>query len=178
MATQADQRAFNKAVYFGDLATLTRLVKKVDIEAIDECGNTALIMTAAISSNRANGLDCLNLLIANGANVNARCEIHCTALHNAALRNNASFVKSLLKAGADPSLRDKWGKTASDKARSKECLELLENTAAIAAKATKEEPKNQTAKNTVAKKPATTNRKQSQSRAVKKTIVKKPAAAK
>ena len=173
MPTQADQ--FAKAVHFGDLATLTRLVKKVDIEATDECGNTALTMAAASLENNQRGLDCLNLLIANGANVNAQCEIHCTALHNAALKNNASFVESLLNAGADPRLRNIHGLTAlglAQRGSCKECIKLLENPAQAAKKAPEE---NQEAKKPVTKKPAAATQSQS---AAKKTIAKKPSASK
>ena len=170
MPTQAEaaQAAFNKAAHFSDLVTLTRLVKKgVHIDATDECGYTALIMTA---SNRlaTNQLDCLNLLIANGANVDAQTEFKFTALHCACNTGQASIIESLLKAGADASIKDENGRTALDLAKRgnhTECIKLMENPPDVAAQAAKKAP----AENQKAKK---------QSAAAKKTIAKKPTAAK
>jgi ankyrin repeat protein len=169
MPTQAEaaQAALIKAAHFSDLVTLTRLVKKgVHIDATDECGYTALIMTAC---NRlaTNELDCLNLLIANGANVDAQTEFKSTALHCACLTGQASMIESLLKAGADASIKDENGRTALDLAERgyhTECIKLMENPPDVAAQAAKKAPENQKAKK--------------QSAAAKKTIAKKPAAAK
>ena len=170
MPTQAEaaQAALIKAAHFSDLAALKRLVKKgVHIDATDGCGYTALIYTAC---NRVatNELDCLNLLIANGANVDAQNEFKSTALHCAALTGQASMIESLLKAGADASIKDENGRTALDLAERgnhTECIKLMKNPPDVAAQAAKKAP----AENQKAKK---------QSAAAKKTIAKKPAAKK
>jgi ankyrin repeat protein len=184
-AEEARQSAFNKAAHFSDLATLTRLVKKgVTIDATDgEVGNTALMM-AATNALATNQLDCLKLLIANGANVNAQSDDKFTALHfvcnggdNACAGGKASIVELLLKAGADASLKDEYGRTALDLAKRNiycrmECIKLIENPPVIAAQAAKKAPAEK------AKKPVTKKPSAARQSAVKKAITKKTAAAK
>jgi len=110
----------------GDLATLTRLVKEgVNLEATTN--NMTALMYAAVNCK----LNCLDHLIANGANLNAQPpgSNQSTALHEAAKVNHAPGVESLLKAGADASLTDFSGYTTLDEAQMMgrtEVVELLE----------------------------------------------------
>lgn len=60
---------------------------------------------------RRGGVDEICLLVASGANVNAKGDIGYTPLHYAALRGRLDVVTKLLALGADPSLRDEWGDT-------------------------------------------------------------------
>jgi len=67
------------------------------------------------------------LLVAAGANVNARDKADQTPLMNCSYRKD--FLAAMLEAGADPSLRDRYGETALDRARrmsSKDAAEMIE----------------------------------------------------
>jgi hypothetical protein len=69
----------------------------------------------------------VKLLVAAGADVNAKDRGGHTALMNCSYRKD--FVAALLEAGADPSLRDHYGHTAVERARqmgSKDAADLLE----------------------------------------------------
>jgi hypothetical protein len=135
MPTQAEQD-LRKAAMEGDLATLTRLVAEgVNVNATHEYGKTALMEAAWCGK-----LDCLDHLIAKGANLNAQNNASrhdkWTALHYAAINGRAPCVKSLLKAGADASLKDDEGDTALDRAKRMkhtEVIKILENPAAYLA---------------------------------------------
>lgn len=85
---------------------------EVDIDATDGLGKSAL-MWAAMYGHR----DCLDYLIAKGANVNARTKSMWTALHWAVTNEHTDCAESLIKAGADTSLKDKRGETALDFAK-------------------------------------------------------------
>mmetsp|Transcript_66161 Transcript_66161/g.159663 ORF Transcript_66161/g.159663 Transcript_66161/m.159663 type:complete len:218 (-) Transcript_66161:122-775(-) len=87
-----------------------------------------------MSAAQAGKLDCLEHLIAKGANLNAQnIFIKQTALHYAAKEGHAPCFESLLEAGADASLENKYGKTALDHAKTKDhtkVVQLLEDPAA------------------------------------------------
>ena len=64
--------------------------------------------------------EAVRVLLAVGANVNALSSMYdLTALHNAAQANRTETVRILLAAGADPAIRDRFGKTARDYATSR-----------------------------------------------------------
>ncbi len=70
----------------------------------------------------------LELLIANGADVNAKNEYRWTPLHNAALEANKEIVELLIANGADVNAKTNYGETPLHKAlyeKRKEIIELL-----------------------------------------------------
>lgn len=73
---------------------------KVDLNAVDMQGRTAL-MWAVAAANR----DAVDWLLERGAEVNARDREGATALHIAAARRDLALVKRLLDAKADPAAR-------------------------------------------------------------------------
>jgi hypothetical protein len=83
---------------------LLLLSNMADVNACDENGNTALILSpsAEVSS----------LLLSNGADVNASNSWGMSALCNAAKEGNETLVRLLLEHGADPDHRDCDGFTA------------------------------------------------------------------
>lgn len=112
-----------RAARSGDAELKALLSKGVNINAIDNDGETAL-MEAADSRNA----EAVRVLIANGANVNAADEDGETALMIAADEGNVEAVRLLIEAGANLNARDEDGETALDKAideRNHNVIELL-----------------------------------------------------
>ena len=67
-----------------------------------------------------NSTDVTELLLIRGANVNKRsCPYHLTALHWAARYNSTDVIEVLLKHGASTNIKDRFGDTPIDLARSK-----------------------------------------------------------
>jgi ankyrin repeat protein len=73
----------------------------------DNYGSTALIDASFKGHKQA-----VELLILEGANLNARGKLGDTALMNAALKGHIEIVEFLISKGADVSLTDNWGNTA------------------------------------------------------------------
>ncbi|KOO33211.1 hypothetical protein Ctob_016545, partial [Chrysochromulina tobinii] len=74
--------------------------------------------TALIGASYHGHEGCVRLLLAAEAiEVNAKSNNDTTALHGAAAWGHLAIAKRLLEGGADPTLRDKDGKTALDWAR-------------------------------------------------------------
>lgn len=72
-------------------------------------------------------VDAVRALIAGGAKVNEQASDDLsTALHEAARSNRSVVVRVLLEAGADPSIRNKYGWTAADAAGNDDILDVLE----------------------------------------------------
>jgi len=121
----ANSYAIWQAAHKGDHAGLTRLVEQgMDVDARDEEGYTAIILAAASGHT-----DCVDILIAFRANVNAQNpdkQLKVTALHCAAIGGWPSCAKSLIKAGCDLSLRDGAGDTALDWAIRENHMEIVE----------------------------------------------------
>jgi ankyrin repeat protein len=83
-------------------------------------GFTSLMHAASVDDR-----DLLELMISFGANVDSRMIGGYTPLMLAALHDHIHVLRSLLAAGADPSLRNREGRTARDLARSAAAAELL-----------------------------------------------------
>lgn len=86
---------------------INQLNDGLDIELIDELGNTALIAAAA-----ANQRSILKLLLQRGANVNAQSGDGTSALMNAAVYGNLEIAKALIEVGAEIDLKKSNGETA------------------------------------------------------------------
>ena len=97
----------------------------VPVDGVDGIGRTAL--RCAAMDNRT---DITELLLSRGTDVNKRCgRNHDTALHWAAFHNNTDVIEALLKHGASTNIKDSYGRTPIDLARtynSKAAVRLLE----------------------------------------------------
>jgi ankyrin repeat protein len=69
------------------------------------------LQTALSAAAREGHEETARLLLASGAQVNARCFDGSTPLHAAVLGQHASMVELLRQAGADPALKDEDGHT-------------------------------------------------------------------
>jgi len=68
----------------------------------------------------------MRLLIQHGARLDTRSKFNRdTALHHAVMYRNYEAIEALLKAGANPAIKDDHGETASDKAYRDECVTHL-----------------------------------------------------
>lgn len=88
--------------------TLVLLEHGADVHRKDESGRTALHYAAGV------GAEAVELLLAAGAKSNAQSEDGSTPLHVAVDRGAVTGVAALLRAGADPGLRDREGRVAFD----------------------------------------------------------------
>ena len=82
----------------------------------------------AVLQNNPNILPILEFLIQNSSNVNQQNIIGNTPLHYCVKENNADCLKLLLKAGADPDIKNEAHESPFDIAKKedhKECLQLL-----------------------------------------------------
>jgi ankyrin repeat protein len=112
--------SMGKAVYeaarAGNEAELTRLIGlggNVNWHNPNEYGYTGLMIATLFGHE-----GCVRLLLAAEAiEVNAKRSDDRTALHIAAHWGYLAIAKRLLEGGADPTLRDKYGRTALDWAR-------------------------------------------------------------
>lgn len=87
-------------------AVRSLLQKKVDVNAADADGSTALLW-----ASYRDDVETADLLIRAGAKVNAATDLGATALWQASENGSASMVKKLLDAGADPNLALLSGET-------------------------------------------------------------------
>ena len=96
---------------------------KVEINSTDVCGDTPLHVLIARSNNYG-----IELLIYNGANVNAIGDMGETPLHVAISCENIKVIQLLLKSGADANIKSEFNETAIEKAKSKggQIAKLLE----------------------------------------------------
>jgi ankyrin repeat protein len=101
----------HKAAYNGDVESIALLLQHgATIQSPDTYGNTPLHEAAS----GYNGYKSIELLIKNGALPNAKNNFWQTPLHYAVQYSTAQTVATLLKAGADASIKDTYGKTARD----------------------------------------------------------------
>ncbi len=85
-----------------------------DLKVLDQFGETPLHIAARLGSEH-NTRECVTALLAKGADPNAvDAKTGMTPLHRAASHGNSHLCRILLEAGANPNLKDKWGRTAFD----------------------------------------------------------------
>ncbi|MDR1139750.1 MAG: ankyrin repeat domain-containing protein [Rickettsiales bacterium] len=115
---------FHIAAFNGHLDTVKYFVnaKNVDVNIADNHGNTALHLAAL------NGkLDTVQYFVGEkDVDINKTDNKSDTALHLAAEHGHTKIVKALLDARADPSLKNKEGKTPRDLATDENVKQLLE----------------------------------------------------
>ena len=92
-----------------------------DINAVDWDGQTALKIAVEFNDN----VEIVKFLIEVGFDVNTHDNERWTPLMSAVYKNKPDFVEVLLKAGADPDMKNKEGKTAKDYARLNPNPEIL-----------------------------------------------------
>ena len=102
--------AFCKTYGYGNDLITWMIEKGADIEAGDRQGNTPLHHAA----NRSPFTGPVDALIKAGADVNAVNNKGYTPLHFAASGGSAAMIRSLMNAGADPSMRNNHGDMASE----------------------------------------------------------------
>ena len=135
-------RQMRQAAAYGSTAQMNGLLDRgAKVHSTDGDGKTAL-HRAAIGHD-----GCVDSLVKRDANLNAQDDDKRTPLMAAAVNGRPSIVQKLLAAGADPTLKDKDGKTALDLAEhppswrnlseqnKTECIRRLENPAAARAQA-------------------------------------------
>ncbi len=107
------QTPLTKAARDGKTAEIRRLLQQGSgVNEKDGYGCTALIR-AAVNGH----LEAVRLLLEKGAGVDLKVENDgFTALHCAAYHGHVEVAKELLRAGASTDIRDKWNRTALDKA--------------------------------------------------------------
>lgn len=100
--------ALMDAAETGNTKRLEQLVSKsVDVNAMDQCGRTALMLATF-----AGRLDATTILLKAGANPNLHEKGYgTTALHFAASAGSAPVINALIAAGAEVNVRDNYGDT-------------------------------------------------------------------
>lgn len=83
--------------------------------------------TPLIYALHQNNIEGIKLLLKNGANLNIKYDFGYTSLHWAVLfyYRSPDMIKSLLEAGADPTIENEDGKTPLDLANEKNAIELV-----------------------------------------------------
>jgi ankyrin repeat protein len=105
--------ALHYAVRGGKLPLIKLLIERgAHVNALDENGLTPLLHLSKTRS-KADPIPVMELLAASGANVDAREETQGTLLMYFARQGKAEPVQWLLRARADPHVRNKGGKTAA-----------------------------------------------------------------
>ena len=104
------------AAVVGDVSEVKEMLNVgVPVDSEDEIGLTAL--QCAVVYHKT---DVTQLLLSRGADVNKRSGVnHQTALHKATSNNSTDVIEVLLKHGASTNIKDRYGDTPIDLARSK-----------------------------------------------------------
>ena len=103
-----------EAVFIGDLAAVKRaLTDGADPTAQDPQSGSTMLSIAALMGHT----EVVELLLEQGADINAKSRDGGTALHSAAFLGRVETVKRLLEKGADTTLRNGMGATAIDGAK-------------------------------------------------------------
>ena len=107
---------FTDAAIDGDVSEVKEILDLgVPVDSEDEIGLTALQLAVVYHKT-----DVTQLLLSRGADVNKRSGLHHqTALHKAASNNSTDVIEVLLKHGASTNIKDRFGDTPIDLARSK-----------------------------------------------------------
>ncbi len=123
------EEQLHAAVLWNDVEKVQQLVRdtKVNINAQWKQGVTPLI--SAFQDEDSVNHNIVNMLLKYGANPNIQKEGGLTALHIAAMRNEANLVRALLQKGANPNIRATLENNPSplDVATSQEVRRLLED---------------------------------------------------
>jgi len=106
------QTALTGASYYGCTEAVRLLLDAgADKDAADEGGNTSVIMACKYPRGKRKVIEAL---CAAGAELDAINIEDKTALMHLSFEGHTSLMKLLIKAGADPHIRDKRGRTALD----------------------------------------------------------------
>lgn len=109
------RRRLTGAAITGDVDTLRKLVKSVDVNVADEHGSTPL--SFAVNGRHA---EAVAVLLEAGADPNRTDRDGRTLLHEVAVsRYGAPVIRLLLDHGADPTIKNKGGQTPLDIARNR-----------------------------------------------------------
>ena len=87
------------------------------IDVVDPNQAGALDDTLLHIAARTGAVEDIDVLVAFGAQVNARGDLGNTPLHEAAMRGQAASIATLLRLGADPNLRNEFEQTAAEVAK-------------------------------------------------------------
>ncbi|KAI3332830.1 hypothetical protein F4824DRAFT_473880 [Ustulina deusta] len=104
-ATTWRRTGLHLAAYFG-LQQVQDIVRLYDVNERDSCGQTPLLYAAENGHEAA-----VQLLLANGADIEAKREDGWTALASAVLKSHKTTVRLLLNNGANPEPELLWGPT-------------------------------------------------------------------
>ena len=111
-----------KAAYNGDTKKVKAYLKiGINVNERDKPGGTAL-HAAMFQKN----IEVTNLLIQHKADVNIQgLSNHFTPLHDAVWANNLPAAEALLKAGADPTIKNNKGQTPLEKAKIEGRIDMI-----------------------------------------------------
>jgi ankyrin repeat protein len=117
--TDLDENMFHKAGFSGKAHILEYLIQKgcKGIDDADGLGNTPLAVAA-----QDNHLECIEILLKNGASPAGKAEDHQTPLHIASLWGHTEAVNLLLGAKANPNAQNAKGNTPLHEAAKKNHL--------------------------------------------------------
>ena len=112
----------------GDVTHMLELLERgvVNVEGREEGGNEDTALHVAASGGH---MECLKLLLTEGADMETKAGRGWTVLHIAALRGHAKVVECLIEKGADLEAEDEWGRTPLMCAKENghdPCAELLQ----------------------------------------------------